>query len=106
MEVLQTSPLGLLGTAPKRHASISKTVKACQRETEFPRSPGCSGRSDRKARLSRHQTDRGFAEEPGGLLGGRRADIEAGAPLESRHLGELGNNLEMPVVVIVIFIAH
>src|SRR5262245_44322229 len=36
----------------------------------------------------------------GGLLGRSRVDMEPGAPFEASGLGELGHDLEMPVVVL------
>ena len=48
---------------------------------------------------------RSFAQEPRGFLGRRGIDVEAGSPLESRHFGELGHHLDVPVVMIVDFFA-
>src|SRR5579859_8045771 len=47
----------------------------------------------------------GFAEEASGLFGRSGIDVEAGAPLEAGNLGKFGDDLEMPVVVIVNFFA-
>ena len=46
-----------------------------------------------------------LAQESRGLFGRRWIDVETGAPLETRDLGQLGNNFDVPVVVIVDFFA-
>ena len=49
--------------------------------------------------------DFGFTQETGSFFGRRGIDVEAGAPFEARDFGELRNNLEVPVIVVVNFLA-
>src|SRR5579862_5141019 len=86
MEVLQTSPLGLLGTAPERvsvyrkpHHGVSASSHGQERKT------------------SRSYVDMRFAQESRRLFRRRRTDIKSRAPLEPRHFGELGHDLDVPV---------
>src|SRR5579864_2886981 len=53
-----------------------------------------------------HGHDLRFADEARGFLGRRGADIKSRAPLEARHFGELGNDLDMPVIMLVRFLAN
>jgi hypothetical protein len=53
----------------------------------------------------RHGHDLRFADETGGFLGRRGTDVESGTPLEARDFGELGNDLDMPVVMFAGFLA-
>src|SRR5580704_4560429 len=45
--------------------------------------------------------DFGFAQEPRGFFGRRGVDVKAGAPFEAGDFGELGNDFDVPVVVVV-----
>src|SRR5512137_2974511 len=50
--------------------------------------------------------DAGLAQKARGLLGRRRVDEEARAPLETGDLRELGHDLDVPVVVLVVLLAE
>src|SRR5512139_2265208 len=41
-----------------------------------------------------------LSQEFGGLFGGRGIDKESGAPFKTGELGQLGNDLKVPVVVL------
>src|SRR5438067_3771789 len=58
--------------------------------------PDCTTPSKALARSS----GRVFAQGGGGVLGRHGVDEEAAAPLVARHVGELGNDLEVPVEVL------
>src|SRR3974390_3207315 len=45
-----------------------------------------------------------FGDKARVFFGRLRTDVESRAPLESRHFGELGNNFDVPVVVVVVFL--
>src|ERR1700680_1974893 len=53
----------------------------------------------------RHGHDLRSADEARGSPGRRGADIKPRAPLEARHFGELGNDLDMPVVMLAGFLS-
>src|SRR6516164_8174924 len=59
--------------------------------------PGGGDCADRSGRLP---------QELGGLLGWSRVDVETRAPFESRQLGELRHNFEVPVVIVVRRLRH
>src|SRR5579864_1400747 len=50
--------------------------------------------------------DSRFAQEFCGFFWRSRVDVEAGAPLESRCLGQLGHEFDVPMVMIVCGILH
>ncbi len=47
----------------------------------------------------------GFAEEASGFFGRSGIDVEAGAPFEAGDFCELGNDFDVPVIVVVDFLA-
>ena len=51
------------------------------------------------------RSDFGFTQKAGGFFGRRRVDIKAGAPFKARDFCKFGNDLEVPVVMIVNFFA-
>jgi hypothetical protein len=101
MEVLQTSPLGLLGTAPSPR-SIAKPAATCQVSRATEKTAHGLKFGWRRMALTRWRGyQAGVAQEARGFLRGRGTNIEPRAPLESGHLGELGHDLDMPVVMFV-----
>src|ERR1700751_1485784 len=93
---LSLGPLGYRAEPP----SIAKTVSASRnldaRKARNPRLFFC-GRQRRG--------DFGFAQESSGFLGWRWVDVKAGAPFETSNFGQFGYDLDVPVVVIVDFLA-
>src|SRR3970040_2284808 len=69
-------------------------------------SPAHKGRqSSSRGSGLRADWHRALTEEAGRLLGWRRTDVEASAPFETSDFGELGHDLNVPVVVLVDFFA-
>src|SRR6516162_5187601 len=67
--------------------SIAKIFAACQANTRIL--------------IARMLLDLSFAQETRGFFRRRRVDVKAGAPLKTRHFGQLRNDFDVPVVVIV-----
>src|ERR1700739_1346945 len=120
MGVLQTSPLGLLGTAPRakkynetgvqmsgqvaRAGDAGKEQNLTQQaDTSCLSARGCA--TGRRSLAGSDGWDLCVADEAGGFLGRSGANIESCAPLEARHPGELWDDFNMPVVVLVDFFA-
>src|SRR5579864_6137074 len=100
MEVLQTSPLGLLGTAPNARQYIEKqrrmSVGRASTKTKFEvQAPdlccGCGG-------------DLRFSKKARRFLGRRGTDVKTRSPFESRHFGQLRHDLEVPMIMVVDFL--
>src|SRR5450759_606180 len=101
MEVLQTSPLGLLGTAPSPR-SIAKPASNCQLSRKTSRSVlDLKFRSRGMALARRRGHQPRISKEARGFFRRRGTNVEPRAPLESGHFGELRNDLDVPVVVFV-----
>src|SRR6202008_756273 len=120
MEVLQTSPLGLLGTAPRAKkynetgvqmsGQVARAGNAGKEQNLSPQADtSClSARAwatSRRSLAGSDGCDLRVADEARGFLGRSGANIESCAPLEPRYRGELGDDFNMPVVVLVDFFA-
>src|SRR6185437_6294789 len=118
MEVLQTSPLGHLGTAPEPAVSISKTCSLCQRRDGANCDAVAIGDEKRENhgneshagtrihRSSGSGLDVGFAKKSRRFLRWSGTDIKSSSPLKPGDLRQLGDNLDMPVIMIVNFFAY
>ena len=73
---LSLGPLGYRATAASQYSE----------KFEIPSCAGVPADSFNRRSLRGHGGDVGLAKKLRGFLGRRRADIEAGAPLESGHL--------------------
>src|SRR5713101_4034880 len=104
MEVLQTSPLGLLGTAPLL-VSIAESAKTFRAWVPHDLWESCPRLTPGSAQTHNNLDSRGdrvcFAQKARGFFRRRWIDVEARAPLEAGDLRELGNNLNVPVIVVV-----
>src|SRR6266700_4567622 len=84
-------------------ASISKSGGVCQSAGRGPKERirkldllsrcGCSG-------------DLRLPKKTCGLFGRRWTDVKTRSPLKSRHFGQLGYDLEVPMIVVIDFLAH
>src|SRR5579885_3386648 len=99
MEVLQTSPLGQLGTAPNagQYIQNGRAMSVARRGCELGWSITdlrCRGRGNLC-----------FAEETRRFFRRSWADVKSRSPFEPCHFGQLGNDFKMPMIMIVDLLA-